>query len=261
MAASAPDDVLLMLFDKGNWAISQFRHELSLTGRSTVLMSSSHPMTLERSSSRFTSITIPRATLAPLVSNLDAAVMSTIPRDLEAMRLLTGYLDLLVKGTPVVTAEVRRLAITHVHDLVAMAIGATRDAAEIANGRGLRAARLRAVKSDIAAHLAGHDLKIGAVAVRLGISDSYIRKLLEGEDTSFSDFVLEHRLTRAHRMLTDPRFAQRSITSIAFDAGFGDLSYFNRCFRRRFGDTPSGVRAEAARHDIEALRRPPARDS
>src|SRR5262249_44100849 len=40
----------------------------------------------------------------------------------------------------------------------------------------------------------------------------------------------------------------RSITSVAFDAGFGDLSYFNRTFRRRFGDTPSGVRSTIARH-------------
>jgi AraC-like DNA-binding protein len=46
-------------------------------------------------------------------------------------------------------------------------------------------------------------------------------------------------------MLTDPRLAARSITSIAFDAGFGDLSYFNRCFRRRYGATPSDVRSSA----------------
>jgi len=34
---------------------------------------------------------------------------------------------------------------------------------------------------------------------------------------------------------------------VAFDAGFGDLSYFNRVFRRRFGATPSDVRAAARR--------------
>jgi AraC-like DNA-binding protein len=70
--------------------------------------------------------------------------------------------------------------------------------------------------------------------------------LFEEEDTTFTEFVLERRLDRAHRMLADPRSADRNISTIAFDAGFGDLSYFNRTFRRRFGRTPSDVRAASA---------------
>jgi AraC-like DNA-binding protein len=35
------------------------------------------------------------------------------------------------------------------------------------------------------------------------------------------------------------------VSSIALDAGFGDISYFNRAFRRRYGATPSDVRAQA----------------
>jgi AraC-like DNA-binding protein len=47
-------------------------------------------------------------------------------------------------------------------------------------------------------------------------------------------------------MLTDPRYAGATVSAIAFAAGFGDLSHFNRNFRRRFGATPSDVR-EASR--------------
>jgi AraC-like DNA-binding protein len=43
-------------------------------------------------------------------------------------------------------------------------------------------------------------------------------------------------------MLTNPALAGRSVASIAFDAGFGDLSYFNRTFKRCYGTTPSEVR-------------------
>jgi hypothetical protein len=48
------------------------------------------------------------------------------------------------------TPELRRLVVTQIYDLVALAIGATRGAAAIAEGRGVRAARLRAIKADIA---------------------------------------------------------------------------------------------------------------
>ena len=43
----------------------------------------------------------------------------------------------------------------------------------------------------------------------------------------------------------DVRYDGRPIGAIAFDAGFADLSHFNRSFRRRFGGTPSEVRAQA----------------
>ena len=47
------------------------------------------------------------------------------------------------------TPELRSLVVNHVYDLVALALGATRDAAEMANGRGMRAARLHAIKTEI----------------------------------------------------------------------------------------------------------------
>jgi len=52
-------------------------------------------------------------------------------------------------------------------------------------------------------------------------------------------------------LITDPRFFERPIAAIAFEAGFGDLSYFNRAFRRRYRMTPSEARA-AARRQREA---------
>jgi len=59
--------------------------------------------------------------------------------------------------------------------------------------------------------------------------------------------VVERRLLQARRLLADPNRRDRSIALIAFESGFGHLTYFNRAFRRRFGDTPTGLRAQARR--------------
>jgi AraC-like DNA-binding protein len=187
-------------------------------------------------------IRLPRAVLAPLVHNIDAAVLCPIPRGTGMLRLLTSYVDAVFDDPALATPQMRRLVVAQLCDLVAVTLGATRDAAALAEGRGVRAARLRAIKDDIEAHLADGGLAPGAVAKRQRISESYIRKLFEGEGTSFSQFVLFRRLERAHRMLTELCWLHRSIASIAFDAGFGDLSYFNRTFKRRYGFTPSDIR-------------------
>jgi len=119
--------------------------------------------------------------------------------------------------------------------------------------RGVRAARLRAVKADIMANLGARGLSLAVVAMRHNISPSYVRKLFESEGTSFTDFVLSERLARARRLIADPVSAGRTIGDIALEAGFGDLSYFNRAFRRRFGDTPSGIRADAYAGSMQDL--------
>jgi AraC-like DNA-binding protein len=144
--------------------------------------------------------------------------------------------------------ELRDLVSIHVHDLIAMALGATRDGVAIAEGRGLRAARLRALKADILANLSNSDLTVNSVAMRQRVTPRYVQMLFEAEGETFSEFVLSQRLTRVYRELRNPGLRCTSISGIAFAAGFGDLSYFNRAFRRRFGMSPSELR-QAAAHD------------
>jgi AraC-like DNA-binding protein len=47
-------------------------------------------------------------------------------------------------------------------------------------------------------------------------------------------------------MLSAPQSRRRAVNVITFQVGFGDLSYFNRCFRRFYGFTPRDIRQAAA---------------
>jgi hypothetical protein len=49
--------------------------------------------------------------------------------------------------------------------------------------------------------------------------------LFEADGVTYSEFVVGHCLARAHRMLTDPRPAHRSVCAIALNVGFGDLPF------------------------------------
>ncbi|MDX8517587.1 helix-turn-helix transcriptional regulator [Mesorhizobium dulcispinae] len=52
--------------------------------------------------------------------------------------------------------------------------------------------------------------------------------------------------TRLHRAAVRLRASDEAISTIAFDAGFNDLSTFNRRFRRKMGEAPGAYRAKRA---------------
>ena len=136
---------------------------------------------------------------------------------------------------------VRRVVVGHIHDLIALAFGARGDTKEQGLG-ALAAARLAAVLGDIETGFAQPDLVAEKVARRHGISSRYLRHLLEASGKSFKARVNELRLQRAFALLIERGGGKRRITEVALEAGFSDISHFNRLFRARFGDTPTGVR-------------------
>lgn len=238
------DTVSIIMPLAGTVRRSQRGQELDAVPGEGVCVLHSEPGSIEFRQLDDLALMVPRSALASLVPDLEAAATRVIAHD--ALRLLKTYLMPWRDDFHLADPAACRLAITHVSDLVALALGAGRDAAEVARGRGVRAARLKAVKADIAAHLTARDLSVSAVALRQSVSPRYIHMLFEDEGTTFSQFVLTERLALAHRFLSDPRRADPSISAIAYASGFGDLSHFNHAFRRRYGATPSDVRRKHA---------------
>jgi AraC-like DNA-binding protein len=159
--------------------------------------------------------------------------------------LLDGYLQSLTSLAEPPSPQLAPIIGVHLLDLVAAVLGPTAEAAEIAAKRGVKAARLRAILAEIALRFSDPSFDLDKIAGTLGISRRYVQELLEETGKSFTEHVAERRLKRAFEMLTDRRCLHLAIIDIALAVGFGDVSHFNRVFRRRFGETPSGVRAAA----------------
>jgi hypothetical protein len=184
LIADGNDDITLTAPTNGYFVVSQLGREVTTRAGSAVLASYADVASvIFPVRTQTVALALPRKLLATMVPGLEDAVARP-----------------LAPSTP----ELQHLVVTHVYDLAALVIGASRDAAPVAAGRGLRAARLRAIKADIADNLAACDLSLDALARHHGISPSYVRKLFDSEGTSFTQFVLSQRLARAHRIAHRP---------------------------------------------------------
>lgn len=243
LAGRGNDVVALSILRSGQATATQFNRELiGGVGSASVLMASDPSASTMLSEGSFVTLAMARSSIAALVPNFTETVGRSIPQDNPALRLLNRYLDAVEDATAFEGHAIAQTVSSHILDLAALALGARGDVAAQAQFRGVRAARLDAIRADIRNQLGYGDLSVSDIASRHGISSRYIRKLFEEQGTSFSVFLLEERLEKARRMLGDRRYAHLNIARVAHEAGFNDISYFNRTFRRRFLATPSDIR-------------------
>ena len=183
-----------------------------------------------RSASEVINFRFPFSKLASQVVDLEAAAMRpflSTPRRCGWVH----YAAMLKEESWLTDPPLQGMMASHLQDLAVLAIGASRDAAVVASGRGVRP-RLRAIKADIVRNLTDRQLSIDTVAGRHGITPRYVSMLFDGEATTFSEFVLAQRLNRVHRMLTDPQFSGHTVSSSHLKPVSATSLIYNRCFRR-----------------------------
>ena len=192
-------------------------------------------------------VLMPRAEFEARGIRPDDAVMRRLSPQNEALGLLRGYLQALGKSGvdgavefDIATAA-RELVQRHIFDFVALAVS-SQDAIGESNLASVADARLRAALDYIETHFADPRLTIEMVARSQGISATYLRRLMKASGRSYLKVVNELRLQKAFRGLSAAGPDDRTILDVAMTAGFSDISHFNRLFRARFKDTPSGVR-------------------
>jgi len=239
------DDLLLGLALNGGCVLQQRDREAVIGEGEAVLASAAHPIgVFIGAPSRHIALRLPRAILEAKITDLDACMTQRIPRSSEVLPLLIGYIDAfrLLKFTDPVFCE---LVVSHVYDLTALLLGAKGDARHLAQERGGRAARRSAILREIERRSGDPGLSAITIALLLGVTPRYVHLLLEETGKSFTHHVLERRLEKAAALLRNPQYGARKIAEVAAEAGFNDLSYFNRAFRRHYGATPSEIRQAA----------------
>jgi AraC-like DNA-binding protein len=230
---------------------TRFRHEqgrksTELGDGDVLLGDLSRPWQLDMAPfRRVTGLVVEREVVLALVPNAEDLACRHIPVSPAMVSLFAATLDLATPLGADLDPLARKAVSRHLVDLIALVLGAKGDTAELARGRGLAAAQLMVIKRYVVDQLSEPNVSVREVAARHSVSVRYVQLLFERSGTTFTKFLMEQRLLAAYDRLTNVLTRAASVAQIASECGFGDLSTFNRAFRRRFAATPSDIRAEA----------------
>lgn len=122
--------------------------------------------------------------------------------------------------------------------LLDMAYAPLRPAIENNRREERRRALFEAVETD----LTDPELDVHRLARSMGVSARYVQMLFAELGTTPRAFIQNRRLELAARRL-EREGGDVTVTDVAYDVGFNDLSSFCRAFRRRFEMSPRNYRA------------------
>lgn len=240
--ADGDDSIGFIICSPSKSQLSQRGQEVELRAGDAIGLLHSEPAIVTYAEGLQFGLSVPREALTQRVTNVDSLTMRPIPRRAEALRLLMAYLKSALKEGALAAPKLRDVVVTHIHDLVALAISDCAPLGE-SSASAVVAARHSAALDHIVGHFQDPELSLEVVARRQGISPRYLQHLMMSSGTSFTECVNELRLQRAFALLIEPHSSAQRISDIALEVGFSDISHFNRLFRARFGISPRGVRS------------------
>jgi AraC-like DNA-binding protein len=245
MAGDGDDALALLTPLEGRLSVVQRGRDVTLRPGEAVLVLHGEACTVAHDDIRFEGLVVPRAPVAAALRDVEDSSMRLIPANTGALQLLLRYVSGISAGLASDGNAARNVVGSHVQDLIAIVGGLGRSGAPVTDRGGMRAARLDAIKGYVISRIGHEEVTISDVSARHRITPRTLQRLFEEHGSTFSAFKLEQQLAYARRLLATDKEASRTIADIAYAAGFSDLSYFHRSFRRRFGMTPSDFRSGA----------------
>ena len=92
----------------------------------------------------------------------------------------------------------------------------------------------------VEAEMSDPNLSVDNVARRMGLGRTqFYRKIKSLTNYSPVELLRNMRLARARTLLTS---TDRSVSEIAYEVGFSSPAYFGKCYKDRYGETPTDIR-------------------
>ncbi len=236
LAKDGVDSLTLMIFERAAGHVEHIGYEADIPHGGVTLLRNCEPGAISSSRARSAiCVILPPDALrhcGGVPDRLFARPWAKTP----ALKLLRSYVSCVAGIRP--TAETAAAAGRHICELARLAA----NEAEALEGQDLWQVRLTVALQTIDRRYDDPTLDEKRVALEQGISTRYLQKIFERAGVKFTDLLNEARLETVHRKLLEEESCEKSILMLAMEAGYRDISSFNRMFLRRYGEPPSAIR-------------------
>lgn len=240
---SATDSYFLLSLQASKTAsLSQFGKTAILNPGDMALYSSTDPYSLNLLDDEFaqTVVQLPTAKLIERLPNAEMLTARRIDGQTGIGKLVRENILAFSEHVNTPNPTVQALLQDTLVDLIATGLAShSADRVELSSPE--QHVILRA-KSFVRANLCDPELDRNRVAAEIGMSVRRLNEIFSKEDETVSGFIRRSRLEATSQALKDPRYAQQSISEIAFRFGFSNMQNFSTTFRNFFGKSPREFR-------------------
>ena len=180
---------------------------------------------------------VPRRLLPDALAERPRFRLSATEAGRALSRTLAGHAELCLRSQP--NSGISGFGAQHVVDLISHAPGIFEERPPERAGRSVL---LSMMIDYVERHADDPELGAATLALKFHCSQRYVHKLFSTTGRSLGEHINALRILACTRKLLDHAHRRSTIAEIAFNAGFRDISYFNRLFKRSSGLAPREFR-------------------
>ncbi|MET9969952.1 helix-turn-helix domain-containing protein [Streptomyces sp. NPDC006356] len=238
IAKDGDEWVTVVLQHRGTGALEQGGRQVLMRPGEFAMADSGRPFRNELAEGfSFTSFHLPRKDLRVSEQDLRALTATLFSSSGGSSGLVATYLTRLSQGMGTFDVSVRRRLGIIATDLLALLVE-ERSGKLNPQAPGSAHAMLALIKEYIVRNLSDPGLSPEVVAAAHHISVRYLHKLFEYEETTVSRWILQQRLERCRRDLSQATGPHLTVAAVGRRWGLVSPSHFSRVFRATYGMSP-----------------------
>ncbi len=236
------EHLFLLLQLEGTFGVEQHGRQSVIAPGDCILVDSAAPSTFyfRGQFSNHLSVHLPRQVILA-GPHADIEISRRLPGDDPMSTMLLALVAKMLRtdGSDRRAPQLRQLLLQATRQAFAADLAAS---PAIASDRA--SARLELAQLLIDRNLTEERLTPQWLARKVGVSLRTLQDDFGALDATVTSFIRDRRLRLARQLLADMRRSEGNgtIAEVAHAAGFNDISYFNRCFKKAFACQPTDVR-------------------